>query len=211
MDQPYQYEAIEGSRSMRLLCLEPGLRFSTLKFCLQIISLDDRPGFEAISYCWGDTSVKIPVSCNGKRLDIGRNLTDALLQFRKEDEPRTVWADAVCINQNDLEERASQVCLMWDIYAFASGCLVWLGKSSEDTVAAIHLMKDLVYEAYGTGADSLPKDGDFRGKIEGMSTFSQRLPDLESSLWQPVLAFFDRPYFSRIWVRSLRPFNCPAD
>jgi hypothetical protein len=74
MDQPYQYEAIEGSRSMRLLCLEPGLRFSSLKFCLQIISLDDRPGFEAIFYCWGDTSVKIPVSCNGKRLEISQTL-----------------------------------------------------------------------------------------------------------------------------------------
>ena len=198
---PYQYNPIEGSREFRLLSLQPGFKFSTLSFSLQTVSLDDHRQFEAVSYVWGDTSVKFPVVCDGKRLDIARNLKDALERFRHEDEPRLLWSDAVCINQDDLKERASQVRLMWDIYASASGCLVWLGNSTADTVTAIHLMKDLVYEVYGKEADSLPKDGDFREKIESKSNFSQRLPPVESPLWQPVLAFFDRPYFSRIWVR----------
>lgn len=38
-----------------------------------------------------------------------------------------IWADAVCINQNDLDERSSQVGIMGDIYTTAKTCQIWLG------------------------------------------------------------------------------------
>ena len=42
-----------------------------------------------------------------------------------------IWADAVCINQNDLDERSSQVSMMGHIYKNAHQCQVWLGTVEE--------------------------------------------------------------------------------
>ena len=42
-----------------------------------------------------------------------------------------MWADAVCINQSDLDERSSQVSIMGDIYKNAQKCQVWLGTVEE--------------------------------------------------------------------------------
>ncbi len=47
------------------------------------------------------------------------------------DRSAQIWADAVCINQNDLNERSSQVTFMGDIYKSAKGCQIWLGTVEE--------------------------------------------------------------------------------
>ena len=44
-----------------------------------------------------------------------------------------IWADAVCINQNDLDERSSQVNIMGDIFKAATKCQIWLG-TVEDVI-----------------------------------------------------------------------------
>jgi hypothetical protein len=47
-------------------------------------------------------------------------------EFRDPIEVRLLWADAVCINQHDNEERGFQVRQMPLIYANAERVLVWL-------------------------------------------------------------------------------------
>jgi hypothetical protein len=64
-------------------------------------------------------------------LAITKNLHDALLRLRLPTQPRLVWTDAICINQEDIEERGSQVKLMGDIYRFADSVVIWLGGSFE--------------------------------------------------------------------------------
>lgn len=44
---------------------------------------------------------------------------------------RFFWVDAICINQNDLEERSAQVQIMPQIYSKASCVIVWLGDDSQ--------------------------------------------------------------------------------
>lgn len=41
------------------------------------------------------------------------------------------WVDAICINQDDLEERSAQVQIMPQIYSKASCVIVWLGDDSQ--------------------------------------------------------------------------------
>jgi Heterokaryon incompatibility protein (HET) len=48
-----------------------------------------------------------------------------------------LWCDAVCINQNDLVERARQVSLMQRIYSEAKAVTVWLGKVDKHLIAAV--------------------------------------------------------------------------
>jgi hypothetical protein len=64
---------------------------------------------------------------NGKKMDVTQNLYEALLSIRLPRETRTVWADQICIDQSNTEEKNSQVPLMTFIYSRASDVLIWLG------------------------------------------------------------------------------------
>ncbi|KAM7208048.1 Heterokaryon incompatibility protein (HET) domain containing protein [Naviculisporaceae sp. PSN 640] len=72
-------------------------------------------------------SVMPTITLDGSPFPIGHNLYLALLHLRSLTEPLTLWVDAVCINQNDLQERNSQVALMSFIYTRATAVVVWLG------------------------------------------------------------------------------------
>ncbi|RSL81794.1 hypothetical protein CEP51_005592 [Fusarium floridanum] len=90
--------------------------------------------YEALSYVWGSPektqSIFTPTGC----VPVTENLHAALSRLRDGSLPRIVWADAVCINQNDTEERDRQVKTMAKIYAKASRVIVWL----EETPAGGH-------------------------------------------------------------------------
>lgn len=60
-------------------------------------------------------------------MEVGVNLHLALHQLRNETSSRVIWADAVCINQSDVEERSEQVALMGEIFRRAYQVVVWLG------------------------------------------------------------------------------------
>jgi hypothetical protein len=60
-----------------------------------------------------------------------------MLRLRDPDLPRVMWIDAVCINQNDLEERGDQVQIMALIYAYAAKVTVWLGEEADGSNEAM--------------------------------------------------------------------------
>jgi hypothetical protein len=92
----------------------------------------DKP-YEALSYTWGPPfdGFDFPdeeISLCGTPVTIKANLADALRNFRQSFRSYRIWVDALCINQNDSDERSSQVSMMSKIYSSASRVLVWLGK-----------------------------------------------------------------------------------
>lgn len=46
--------------------------------------------------------------------------------------PRTMWIDAICVNQKDNAERAAQIGWMVHVYARDEKVLVWLGREFEE-------------------------------------------------------------------------------
>ncbi|KAH6665416.1 heterokaryon incompatibility protein-domain-containing protein [Halenospora varia] len=126
----YPYHALQPD-TIRLLRIYPGV--GTGLVCeLEVAHISQLPPYEALSYCWGDPSDKIPIDCNGSGgLSITKNLHSALLSLLPPDKPRLIWADAICINQEDIDERSAQVRLMKNIYQLASSVVVWLGGSIE--------------------------------------------------------------------------------
>ena len=85
--------------------------------------------YNALSYTWGDDSIKTQIIINDKSLYVTFNLENAL---RHLDTTQYYWIDAVCINQDDLEERNHQIQRMRDIYRFADMVIIWLGRYHED-------------------------------------------------------------------------------
>jgi Heterokaryon incompatibility protein (HET) len=59
---------------------------------------------------------------------------------------RTVWIDAVCINQGDLEERAQQVPFIGRVYSKGYHTIVRLGKGPERLKAADTVFRDFNHE-----------------------------------------------------------------
>lgn len=51
--------------------------------------------------------------------------------------------DAICINQDDIPERNTQVARMKTIYNKARRFIVWLGKEAEDSDVAMQLLMKL--------------------------------------------------------------------
>ena len=61
--------------------------------------------FYALSYVWGDPTAACDININGEMARIPRNLNEALLSIRDNTEFRVIWADALCINQDDNDEK----------------------------------------------------------------------------------------------------------
>jgi len=132
-------------QNIRLLYLKPLPPGSTInpnnvpltgKLC--VVSLKSRPCFAALSYVWGGYSSPKPDVLrirldNGVRvkIDITSNCKDALLALRERYGAICIWIDAICINQVDQVEKASQLMLMGDIYTWAEMVYVWLGPETD--------------------------------------------------------------------------------
>ncbi|KAM0541958.1 hypothetical protein ACHAPJ_013020 [Fusarium lateritium] len=117
-----------GPQQIRLLHLLPASDINDpIESRLEIVALDQNPVYEALSYCWGDSTQLREIKCNHQEFQVTGSLFSALQHLRNEHSERTLWVDAICINQKDLEERQSQVLLMKDIYTKSNRAVIWLG------------------------------------------------------------------------------------
>ncbi|GAP87252.1 putative heterokaryon incompatibility protein [Rosellinia necatrix] len=122
------YNSLDQSKhQVRLLRLLPGHGSESVHCELFIMSLDEPSEFEALSYVWGSEEDPVQIVLGGQVKSVTRNLGSALHHLRNDEKERVLWVDAVCINQDDLDERSSQVQLMQRVYSGASQVVVWLG------------------------------------------------------------------------------------
>lgn len=114
---------------IRVLQLLPGLPDEATKCKLLKTNLyaRGRLQYEALSYTWGIGETTPIVLNEQPGFEITTNLAAALRRLRHQHKPRTLWVDAICVDQADIAERNGQVRLMGDIFSGASGVLVWLG------------------------------------------------------------------------------------
>jgi len=126
--KPLQHDKAE----IRVLTLLPSrLQRSPLFGRIAIASLADDghvPPFDSLSYVWGPPEFTGRMTIDGSELQITPNLEQALRHIRRLWRPRAIWVDQICINQDDMEERSSQVLLMGKIYSRAQRVLSWLGE-----------------------------------------------------------------------------------
>lgn len=142
--QPGQlYETLpvySGTRSIRVLDLHGAPTYdSPLYGNLRLVALKDCPRFAALSYVWGLRSASEDgiITCNDCDLRITKNCRDALLALRNRFGFLSIWVDAICINQEDNIEKASQIPLMEEIYTWSYAVYVWLGPSCDKSDRAV--------------------------------------------------------------------------
>ena len=118
-------------REIRLCTLQPGALDDPLACTLTTVSLNDDQEYETLSYAWGDSTLNKEVLANGSVINITTNLHTALRYLRRSDRPRVLWADGICINQRNIDERAFQVSIMGDVYRKGRELQIWLGEAEE--------------------------------------------------------------------------------
>lgn len=128
------YNPIDSSKAeIRIIHLLPGDFDDTIYIELVPVSLSSNPTpqYDALSYVWGQEQCHNPAFVNGRPVTITSNLDIALRYFRDISDEKTLWVDAVCINQQDNVEKGPQVQMMGQIYSKAARVLVWLGPAAD--------------------------------------------------------------------------------
>ena len=181
------WQALDVSRrEIRLLILEPHAeRQAPPVGRLSIVSLDDDPSYDAISYAWGLPGPLALLYLNGRRINVGMDVAVCFSVLRHKTEARAYWIDAVCIDQQNLEERGRQVELMRYIFGQAAVVRVWLGwelKPVEDFVKSI---------------------ARFRSLAKKVRRISDIANDHDPSyLDMQVNALASQSWWSRLWIRQ---------
>ncbi|KAH6676780.1 heterokaryon incompatibility protein-domain-containing protein [Halenospora varia] len=190
---------------IRIIDLLPDSRASSIIRCkIQLVSLHQNPAYEALSYCWGNAAVKVPIICNDARLEVTTSLHSALRRLRDSSCSRRIWADAICIDQRPeaVAERTQQVQIMRHIYRNAKQVIIWLGEAYNDSHLAISLLKKIVevkekLEEIGSGPpSSLRFASDVLENIGLPSDKSER----KNKSWVSLRPLLNRDWFRRIWI-----------
>lgn len=96
--------------------------------------------YHALSYAWGPLAPRYPfVIDNGVVLHLTFNLWRALQCLRSSLKRQYIWADQICIDQDNITERNHQVKLMAEVYRQAKEVLIWLGEAPMTTAEKVRL------------------------------------------------------------------------
>lgn len=210
----YQYSPIQprrhsvkassdARRQTRLLTLLPGASTDDITISLRTVSLStaNPPEYEALSYVWGSEHDPAAIAI-GRRwtLNITQNLHTALRHLRSGTTARVLWVDAVCINQEDIHERAQQVTLMGDIYRMAKRVVVWLGPEKDDSDLALSFLESLggqVEVNWWTHTMRPPYWARDMGiwQTDRVVSFRSTVKELDA-----LVALLERPWFERLWI-----------
>jgi hypothetical protein len=99
--------------------------------------------YTALSYTWGYPQLSETLICNRTRKAISGSNAAALAALRRPNESIYVWIDAICINQDDVEEKSAQVARMLNIYQKAYSVTAWLGEPDNDSLLAFACCRKL--------------------------------------------------------------------
>lgn len=195
----YQYHPLDIIKAnsieaeyIRYLVLEPGKANEPLVCHLHAAAFSELPPFEAISYACGSGSKTARVLCDGQIIRITANLQNVLRRIRLPDSQRKLWVDAICISQQNNEERSHQITLMEHIYKRAVKTLIYLGpdhgqgQDVSSLLAKINRMIDNKVKKLGSW-DKLPPL-----KPEHRLARDKR--------WKSLRKMVQTPWFSRVWV-----------
>jgi hypothetical protein len=180
---PYQYLPITDHNGIRLIVLQPSpdkaapVHCSILHTTLRQAREEIYEHYTALSYVWGDANDTTSILVDEHSLSslrVTKNLECALRYLRDAKRVLYVWADGVCINQLDDDEKGNQVQQMGRVYEVAHHTVIFLGECE----AADEAVLTNILSCYKRGLVYPERD-------EGIRVLKQ------------ILA---RPWFYRIWI-----------
>jgi hypothetical protein len=191
-----------------------------IKCTLEAAELDRNPNYDCLSYTWEEPlyqkyllmprvyekNLTYPIDCNGQTFNIAENLRDALVEIGKSRGGKgglqglqdKIWIDAVCINQDNEDEKGIQIRMMSRIYARAQSVVVWLGPEMPDdprlkkALLVMERLSQIPPEKFKTAVLSRLGNADTYQNL-GIEFISK-------TEWVCFGSFVLRRWFGRMWV-----------
>ena len=149
----FKYERLDPAcQEIRLLRLQPGTLDDQPRCDIEVVSLQSKPDFVALSYVWGNEKNRKDILLRDDPSNVTANLELALRYMQCVKGLSHIWIDALCINQADHEEKALQVGFMADIYSNARTTYMWLGAPvyfSNVAMDSIRTIKTIPRKSWG--------------------------------------------------------------
>ncbi|KAI1852731.1 hypothetical protein JX266_002272 [Neoarthrinium moseri] len=179
------------------------------------------PKYTALSYTWGEAEPSITITVNGVRRGISSNLAAFLQQWIdcRRNSSRIIyvngylWIDALCINQEDEEEKSVQVSAMGRIFSSANATIAWLGVEAETSAIGLRYIREMAraikatwskgtvdfYRDLGTWFNRNPTLAE---AIATLGTTQEPKFLLNNEIWDGILRIFQRDYWTRSWIQQ---------
>lgn len=196
----YEYQPLKDDE-IRLLLLQPGLPGQDIVCVIVTERLQEIRSYQALSYRWGDDAPNKPImilsykstskskshtlrDLRVPKLHTRSNLFEALHQLRHPQETTTLYANALCINHDDEDEKYAQSSRTQEIFNKASNVIVWLGTETPASKMAFEFIPKIPKILDMNGFDMLVK--------EDSNTYNQ--------CWDALAELMRNPLFSRRWL-----------
>jgi hypothetical protein len=182
---PYPYARLDRlENEFRLVELQPSQSLNdTIVARLRHCSLLNPPPYLALSYEVGDPRSYVVMLLDEYEVPISRNLEKALQQLRTS-KYQLIWADSLCIDQQDEKEKAAQILRIRAIYREAQLVAAWLGAELDGSDQVMQLLGFI--------------HGVHSGRGKSVSTPINSM--IRSSMRHQLNEFFLRPFWNRLWV-----------
>lgn len=160
------------------------------------------------------SDIPFMIYCDGKLVTVTKNCFNALMHLRiyadkdvinrppesvknmMQWEPykgsKYIWIDAICINQEDNDEKSVQVAMMDRIYRQARSVYVWLGEHDDfvrPAAKAIHVL-----------ANCDPETAQKYSIFNKHAYEELGIEEITRQDWIAIYAFFHRSWFCRAWI-----------
>ena len=195
-DNEFEYPPLNSaSQEIRILSIT---RSSSIEVeChLERISLEENLTYEALSYTWGERTDISSIKLNNHYFKVRKNLAIALHHLRERGTPLRIWVDAVCINQQDEEEKTAQVRQMKKIYEKARKVVIWLGPECDDSSYAINVMNS-IDRRWATRTSQPATNRDIPA------------PAISERAFRAIIQLLRRPWWRRVWI--IQEATCASD
>ncbi|VUC31190.1 unnamed protein product [Clonostachys rosea] len=178
----------------------------TLRGIIRHVPLSEAGAFTAVSYVWGTPVTEIHgcyLETPHGNLVLTFSLHSALQALRKRSRSiLPIWADGICINQDDPREKALQIEMMGQIFQAAEQVAAWLGhefNGSQEAMDALSKIRPRIEPSIHNSADSAS-----RASTTGVTSQDNELA-AEASVyedlpWQYINALLERSWFRRVWI-----------
>lgn len=203
LDKRYKYKHLK-SKEIRILDLFLS-EDETLRGIIRHVPLSQAGAFTAVSYVWGTPATEMHgryLETPHGKLVLTFSLHSALQALRKRSGSiLPIWADGICINQDDPREKALQIGMMGQIFQAADQVAAWLGhefNGSKEAMEALGKIRPRM-------RSSIPGSTDPSWASTGRNTSQDHEGAMEASIyeglpWQSINALLERPWFRRVWI-----------
>lgn len=138
MPDKYLHTRLAEPDSFRLILLQPSphltapLQLTIVTATLNQYEDDIVDNYVALSYVWENQKDTRKIDVDRKQLEITASLESALHHIRDASRTMEIWADGICIDQTDNEDKNIQVRQMGSIYGLARSTIIFLGEATRE-------------------------------------------------------------------------------